>query len=63
MIDTKAGKENKEVSAEVYVRTMLFKLWLTLSSTYVLITEKRSLKEQCHEDFVVLGQFCAKIIT
>ena len=22
-----------------------------------------SLKEQCHEDFAVLGQFCAKIIT
>ena len=21
------------------------------------------LKEQCHEDFAVLGQFCAKIIT
>ena len=22
-----------------------------------------NLKEQCHEDFAVLGQFCAKIIT
>ena len=22
-----------------------------------------TLKEQCHEDFAVLGQFCAKIIT
>ena len=21
------------------------------------------LKEQCHEDFAVLGQFCAKIVT
>ena len=27
------------------------------------ILEQRSLKEQCHEDFAVLGQFCAKIIT
>ena len=22
-----------------------------------------NLKEQCHEDFAVLGQFCAKIVT
>ena len=24
---------------------------------------KTQLKEQCHKDFAVLGQFCAKIIT
>ena len=23
----------------------------------------RALRKQCHEDFAVLGQFCAKIIT
>ena len=29
----------------------------------VIIIRLLLLKEQCHEDFAVLGQFCAKIIT
>ena len=28
-----------------------------------LMGKKSTLKEQCHEDFAVLGQFCAKVIT
>ena len=27
------------------------------------LNKKRNLKGHCHENFVVLGQFCAKIIT
>ena len=30
---------------------------------YVCIDSDLFLKEQCHKDFAVLGQFCAKIIT
>ena len=30
---------------------------------YLRFRKCKDLKEQCHEDFVVLGQFCAKIIT
>ena len=29
----------------------------------VLCSVYKNLKEQCHEDFAVLGQFCAEIIT
>ena len=35
-------------------------------STYAITTATdtlTTLKEQCHEDFAGLGQFCAKIIT
>ena len=35
----------------------------TMRKQLVLTIKKSCLKEQCHEDFAVLGQFCAKIIT
>ena len=44
-------------------------LWFTSVKIYnkKIDEEKQNisggLKEQCHEDFAVLGQFCAKIIT
>ena len=40
---------------------------MLIRSLFILVTnactKDMNLKEQCHEDFAVLGQLCAKIIT
>ena len=38
-------------------------LWCTLITGVIVFVALKTSKEQCHEDFAVLGQFCAKIIT
>ena len=51
----------KVISYTVYVRWHKFVLGSRLA--VLVCPPNHILKEQCHEDFAVLGQFCAKIIT
>ena len=54
----------------MFLQTILNQEALKCHFTYSLrdmildkVKTPRVLKEQCHEDFAVLGQFCAKIVT
>ena len=56
---------NNEFNENIMVSWKAFKRYLKYVQVGAVGGEDRKpfeLKEQCHEDFAVLGQFCAKII-